>query len=101
MTETCEDKKCFKHGDIKVRGEFLTGKVVSAKGKHTVIVARDSTVYLSKFGKWAKGTSKIAAHNPPCINAKVGDLVELGETRKISKTKAWTVVKVDANAVVN
>ena len=94
MVEKCEDKKCFKHGGLKIRGENLTGKVVSAKGKHTVIVERDTTKFLSKYQKWAKGRSRIAAHNPSCINAKVGDRVDLAETRKLSKTKAWTVVSI-------
>ncbi len=94
MAEKCDDKKCFKHGGVKIRGEYLEGKVVSAKGRHTVVVEREATRYLSKYRKWARGTSRISAHNPGCINAKVGDLVELAETRKLSKTKAWTVVGV-------
>jgi len=92
MAEKCEDKKCFKHGGLKVRGETLIGRVVSAKGRHTVVVERSTTQYLGKYRKWAKGRSHIAAHNPPCINAKAGDMVQLAETRKLSKTKAWTVV---------
>lgn len=36
----------------------------------------------------------MAAHNPPCIAAKVGDIVAIAETRKLSKTKAWTVLEV-------
>lgn len=92
MTEKCEDKKCFKHGGLKVRGETLKGRVVSSKSKHTVIVERETTHYFAKYRKYARGTSHIAAHNPPCINAKVGDMVDLAETRKLSKTKAWTVV---------
>jgi len=96
MTEKCEDKKCFRHGGLKVRGEMLLGKVVSAKARHTVIVERATTKYFPKYRKWAHGTSHIAAHNPPCINAKVGDLVDLAETRKLSKTKAWTVVGLSA-----
>jgi small subunit ribosomal protein S17 len=96
MTDKCEDKKCFRHGGLKVRGETLTGRVVSSKSKHTVIVERETTQYLSKYRKYARGTSHIAAHNPPCINAKVGDLVDLAETRKLSKTKAWTVVGLTA-----
>ena len=92
MAEKCDDKKCFKHGGVKVRGELLSGKVVSAKGRHTVIVEREAIQFFSKYRKWARGTSRIAAHNPGCISAKVGDLVELAETRKLSKTKAWTVV---------
>lgn len=93
-TEKCDDKKCFKHGGLKLRGEFLSGKVVSARSRHTVIVERPTTQYFSKYRKWARGTSRIAAHNPACLNAKIGDLVELAETRKLSKTKAWTVISV-------
>ena len=93
MTE-CDDKKCFKHGNVRVRGETRVGRVVSTKGKHTAIIERDITNYLSKYERWAKEKSKIAAHNPPCINANVGDMVRVGETRKISKTKAWTVMEI-------
>ena len=92
--QECDDKKCFMHGSVKVRGESLMGKIVSAKGKHTVIVERSITDFFPKYQKWGRGHSRIAAHNPGCLSAKVGDMVELGETRKLSKTKAWTVVKV-------
>jgi small subunit ribosomal protein S17 len=94
MTDICDDKKCFKHGGVKVRGELLGGKVVSAKGRRTVIVERTKTQYFSKYRKWARGTSRIAAHNPGCINAQVGDMVTLAETRKLSKTKAWTITSI-------
>ncbi|MFH0737999.1 MAG: 30S ribosomal protein S17 [Candidatus Micrarchaeota archaeon] len=92
MAEKCVDKKCFRHGGLKVRGEMLLGKVVSAKSKNTVIIERSQTQYIPKYRKWARGSSRIAAHNPPCINAKVGDLVDIAETRKLSKTVAWTVI---------
>lgn len=88
----CDDKKCFRHGGLKIRGDTTSGKVVSAKSRHTVIVERSTTKFLPKYRKYARGTSHIAAHNPACINAKVGDMVDLAETRKLSKTKAWTVV---------
>ena len=88
MAEKCEDKKCFRHGGLKLRGETLSGKVVSSKSRHTVIVERETTQYFAKYRKWARGTSHIAAHNPPCVNAKLGDIVDLAECRKLSKTKA-------------
>lgn len=94
MSDKCDDKKCFKHGDVKVRGETLNGKVISAKGRRTVIVERTQIQFFPKYRKWARGTSRIAAHNPGCINAKVGDFVDLSETRKLSKTKAWTVTSI-------
>jgi len=90
----CGDKKCWKHGSTKVRGERLLGKVVSTKGKNTAVIERDITKKLTKYQRWAKEKSRISAHNPACINAEVGDTVEIGETRKLSKTKAWTVLDI-------
>ncbi len=94
MAEKCDDNKCFKHGGVKVRGGSLGGKVVSTKGKRTVVVERATTDFFSKYQKWARGHSRIAAHNPACLNAKVNDYVVLSETRKLSKTKAWTIVEI-------
>ncbi len=79
---------------LGTRGGILTGRVVSDKMKKTVVVERDITKYLSKYKKYARTRSRIVAHNPEKINAKVGDVVTIAETRKISKTKAWTVVEI-------
>jgi hypothetical protein len=38
--------------------------------------------------------SRIPVHNPDAIGAKLGDEVEIAECRKISKTKAWTVIRI-------
>jgi len=90
----CNDKKCFRHGDVKVRGMTLTGMVVSARPAKTVIVRREEVKAVPKFKRYTRTHSRIAAHNPPCIGAKVGDEVKICETRKISKTKSWTVVDI-------
>jgi len=90
----CDDKKCFMHGSLSVRGGRLTGKIVSTKGKHTVIIERSIINYIPKYRRWAREHSRIAAHNPPCVSAKLGDQVRIGETRKISKTKSWTIVQI-------
>ena len=100
MTEQCNDDKCYNHGTIRVRGARATGLVVSTKAKNTVTVERDITNFLSKYKRIAKERSRIAAHNPVCINAKLGDIVNIGETRKISKTKAWTVLDIVQKAGV-
>lgn len=88
----CNDKNCYIHGALRIRGGRATGVVVSNKPKHTVIIERSTISYLPKYRRWAHENSRIAAHNPQCISAKQGDNVRIGETRKISKTKAWTII---------
>lgn len=93
MTE-CNDPNCPIHGHIKVRGTQIVGKVVSNKGKKTAIVEREYTKYVYKYERSLRKRSRIPAHNPECINAQVGDLVKIGETRRISKTKSFVIMEV-------
>ncbi len=90
----CNDKKCPYHGNVKVRGMMFTGKVISAKPTRTVTVERILLEYVPKYERYKRKRSRIHAHNPPCINAKEGDTVLVGETRKLSKTKSFVVLKV-------
>jgi small subunit ribosomal protein S17 len=92
--KVCNDPKCFIHGNVSVRGGRLVGVVVSDKGKNTVVVKIERIKRVAKYHRYERRRSKIHAHNPPCIKAKEGDVVLLGETRKLSKTKAWTVMEV-------
>ncbi len=89
-----EEKGNKQKRPISVRGARLVGKVVSDKNKKTVVVERDVTKKISKYKRMARGRSRIQAHNPDEIGAKVGDIVKIGETRKISKTKSWTVLEI-------
>ncbi|RLG86913.1 MAG: 30S ribosomal protein S17 [Thermoprotei archaeon] len=89
---TCNDKKCPWHGEIRVHGLLLVGKVVKAKMHRTVVVQRDYLVYIPKYMRYEKRRNKIHAHNPPCINAKEGDLVLIGETRPLAKSVAFVVL---------
>jgi len=90
----CNDKKCPYHGNVKVRGDILKGKVISAKAKKTVTVERPIIQYVPKYERYKRARSRIHAHNPECINAKPGDMVLIGETRKLSKHKSFVVLKV-------
>ncbi|MFH1306463.1 MAG: 30S ribosomal protein S17 [Candidatus Micrarchaeota archaeon] len=79
---------------MPTRGLTLQGVVVSDRSKRTVIVQRDMVTYVPKYKRYARKISKIAAHNPDEISAQVGDVVEIAECRKISKTKAWIVTEI-------
>jgi len=49
---------------------------------------------VKKYNRYEKRLSKFHAHNPPCIHAKVGDIVTIAECRPLSKTKNFVVVEV-------
>jgi small subunit ribosomal protein S17 len=90
----CDDVNCPFHGILPVRGQVITGKVVSDKMQGSVVVARDYLHYVKKYRRYEKRSSKLHAHNPPCIGAKVGDSVKIAECRPLSKTKKFVVVEV-------
>jgi len=92
--EKCTDPKCPVHGSLKVRGNVFTGKVIAAKADKMVTVKRVLVKKLRKYERYKKILSTVHAHNPKCISAKEGDTVRIGETRKISKTKNFAVLKV-------
>ncbi|NPA47612.1 MAG: 30S ribosomal protein S17 [Thermococci archaeon] len=93
-SEKCDDPKCPWHGHVKIHGRYFEGVVVSDKGKKTVVVERQHYHYLKKYERYELRRSKIHAHNPPCVGARVGDRVLIAETRPLSKTKSFTVVAV-------
>lgn len=82
------------HGSLRVRGMIVTGKVVSTRMRKSVVVERDLLKPVSKYKRRARTKSKLHAHLPDCIKVNLGDEVEIGQTRKLSKTKAWVVLRV-------
>jgi small subunit ribosomal protein S17 len=96
----CKDKHCPIHGKLRVRGRYMIGKVVSTKNQKTAVVERELVKYIPKYERYVRTTARIQCHNPECINAKVGDVVKIAETRRISKTKSWVIVEVLKQGVV-
>ena len=73
--------------------QTVTGRVVSDKMNKTVTVLVERRVKHALYGKVVTKSNKYHAHdeNNEC---KAGDLVEIQATRKLSKTKAWRVLRV-------
>lgn len=88
------DKNCPYTGTVSIRGKVFEGVVVSDSMDKTVKVSWENVVKDPKYNRYFKTRSKVAAHNPDCIKAKKGDKVLIGETRPLSKTKHFAVVKV-------
>lgn len=70
----------------------LIGRVVSDKMEQTVTVLIERRVKHPMYGKVISRSKKYHAQNDN-NQAKAGDLVEIEETRPISKTKNWRVSK--------
>jgi small subunit ribosomal protein S17 len=70
-----------------------TGVVVSDKMDKSVVVEIERLVKHPKYGKFVKKTTKFMAHDET-DDCKMGDTVSIMETRPLSKSKCWRVVKI-------
>ena len=69
------------------------GKVISNKMDKTIVVAIEESVKHALYGKVAKRTYKLKAHDEENACA-VGDKVKVMETRPLSKDKRWRLVEI-------
>lgn len=69
------------------------GLVVSDKMDKTIVVAVQDSVKHPLYGKIVKRTVKFKAHDEK-NECGIGDKVEIMETRPLSKTKRWRVVRI-------
>jgi small subunit ribosomal protein S17 len=79
-------------------GRTATGRVVSNKMDKTITVLVERRVKHPVYGKYITRSSKIHAHdeNNEC---GMGDMVTVAETRPISKSKSWKLLKIEESAV--
>ena len=78
----------------KTRGRprTLVGTVISAKAKRTVAVSVVRLVKHTRYGKYVRRTTRLHVHDPQ-DSVRVGDRVQIVQTRPLSKTKSWRVLK--------
>ncbi|MEZ8221759.1 Ribosomal protein S17 [Candidatus Fervidibacteria bacterium JGI MDM2 JNZ-1-D12] len=79
--------------------KVFVGVVVSDKMDKTVVVAVDRLVRHPLYKKVVRRTSKFYAHDEH-NECRVGDIVEIMETRPLSKLKRWRVVRIVQRAKV-
>lgn len=92
----CNDKICPVHGDqkLKFRGRVFKGKVIR-KLSDRLVIEFERIIKVPKYERYEKRKTKIHARLPKCMSEgiEVGDLVEVGETRPISKMIHAVVIK--------
>ena len=75
----------------------IQGVVVSDKNDKTIGVLVETHKKHAKYGKRVKYRKKYYAHDEK-NEAKIGDVVTIMETRKLSATKRWRLVSIDKTA---
>lgn len=80
---------------MKTRGtrRKVVGVVVSNKMQKTIVVEVMRLIKHPTYGKYIKRSSVYMAHDEKG-EAKVGDKVEIGETRPISKSKSTRLIRI-------
>lgn len=82
-----------KTDSVEIHKRVREGCVVSDKMQKTRIVEVTRLVEHSQFGKVIRRKVKYAVHDEN-NESKTGDKVRIAETRPLSKTKRWRLVKV-------
>jgi small subunit ribosomal protein S17 len=69
------------------------GVVVSNKMDKTIVVAEKSKEKHPIYGKFVNRTTKFYVHDEK-NDCNIGDTVQIMETRPLSKSKGWRLVKI-------
>lgn len=81
------------NADKKTLTRTLVGRVVSNKMQKTVTVLVERRVKHPLYGKYIVKSNKYHAHDESnALNE--GDIVEIAESRPLSRTKTWAVTRV-------
>lgn len=76
---------------LATRGRTFVGTVISNRMSKTVTVEWERRKFVPKYQRYEKRRTRVKAHDP--FGLQVGDVVEIVETRPISKTKNFLVTR--------
>ncbi|KAA0876245.1 30S ribosomal protein S17 [Nitrincola tapanii] len=79
------------------RTRTVTGKVVSDKMDKTITVLVERKEKHPIYGKFVRRSTKLHAHDEK-NECQAGDLVTIAESRPLSKSKTWTLVRIEERA---
>ena len=80
--------------EVRKSRRTIKGIVISDKNDKTIVVLVETHKIHPKYGKRVKYRKKYYAHDEK-NEAKIGDLVTIMETRKLSATKRWRLISID------
>jgi small subunit ribosomal protein S17 len=83
--------------EARSKRKTRVGTVVSNKMDKTIVVKIERKMLHPVFKKYIKRTKKYVAHDQD-NKCSIGDLVQIEETRPMSKTKRWKLVSIVSSA---
>ena len=83
----------MKDGNKKVGRRKIVGEVIGNKMQKTIVVEVPQIIKHKRYGKYIKRSSIYKAHDEN-NQAKIGDKVEIVETRPLSKTKSTKLIRI-------
>ena len=93
ISESCADKDCHVHGNLKARGRIFEGKVIKKFPKR-IAIEFERMIYVRKYERYKKSKTKIHARLPVCMEKEIniGDLIKVQECRPLSKIIHFVVI---------
>jgi small subunit ribosomal protein S17 len=92
----CSDRLCPFHGadKLRLRGRIFQGVVIK-KSSHKVTIQFERMFKVPKYERYEKRKTKIHARLTDCMKNTIneGDLIEVSETRPISKMIHFVATK--------
>ena len=78
---------------VRKQRKIRVGRVVSDKMDKTITVELTRTMRYPLYGRVIRKNRKLKAHDEHG-EASIGDVVEVMETRPLSKMKRWRLIKI-------
>src|SRR3989338_3781652 len=87
-------KNCPFTGGLVVKKELLTGRVIKKDTNKSATIEWNRPFFVPKYERFALRRSRLRVHNPPCLDAQVGQQVLVAGTRPLSKTKHHVIIQI-------
>lgn len=92
--KTCTDKKCPFHGQLNVKKESFKGTIIKKDANHSATIEWTYYYHVPKYERYEIRRSRLRVHNPPCLDAQIGQQVLAVKTRPLSKTKNHVIIQI-------
>ena len=92
--KSCTNQNCPFHGQLNVKKELVQGFIVKKDVHHSATLEWKRIKNVPKYERYEIRKSRLRVHNPPCLDAQIGQEVLAAKTRPLSKTKHHVIIQI-------